>query len=114
MQSIKLKPLSINEAYTGQRFKTTKCRSYCKAALLMIRKEKLPPPPYQIIMYHGQSNFVAADWDGPIKVFQDVLCKKYGIDDKIIYSGYVEKVKVEKGSEFIAFELITHQPRFKF
>jgi Holliday junction resolvase RusA-like endonuclease len=45
------------------------------------------------------------DWDNPIKPLQDVLCKKYGFDDRDIYEGVVRKVVVKKGEEFLKVKL---------
>lgn len=105
-----VKPLSVNEAYTGRRFASDKLKNYKKFLSLLIRRTILPPPPFEIIITHGQSNFAAADWDGPIKNFQDILCTRYGINDKIIYKGTVEKVPAPKGKEFIIFELRHYDP----
>lgn len=44
-----------------------------------------------------------ADWDNPIKPFQDVLQIKYGFNDRRVYKGVIEKVDVKKGEEFIEF-----------
>jgi Holliday junction resolvase RusA-like endonuclease len=47
----------------------------------------------------------AADIDNPLKCFIDVLQKKYGFDDKMIYRLIVNKVITKKGEEFIEFEI---------
>lgn len=111
MQKIPYKPISINEAYTGRRFKTDLYRAFCKGVTLMLKPQSLPAPPYKITLIFGQSNIEFADWDGPIKNFQDVLCKKLGINDRVIYKGEVEKVKVPKGEEFIMYSLENYTPR---
>ena len=46
-----------------------------------------------------------ADWDNPIKCFQDIVSAKYGFNDRRIYKGIIEKVIVPKGSEFIEFTI---------
>lgn len=48
-----------------------------------------------------------ADWDNPVKPFQDVLQKKYKFNDKDIVRAVVTKIKVEKGDEYVSFEIIT-------
>ena len=71
-QKIKVKPMSVNEAYTGKRFKTKAYRNYCKIISLSIKPCKLPEPPYSVEFIFGVSN-AASDWDNPIKPFQDIL-----------------------------------------
>ena len=39
---LKIKPLSVNEAWKGQRFKTDKYKNYEKAILLMLPKNSVP------------------------------------------------------------------------
>jgi len=46
-----------------------------------------------------------ADWDNPIKPFQDILQKRYGFNDKDIFRAVVEKVKTHKGEEFVYFDI---------
>jgi Holliday junction resolvase RusA-like endonuclease len=47
---------------------------------------------------------MASDYDNPIKIFQDVLCKKYGFNDNRIFAAHQYKILVPKGEEFIKFE----------
>lgn len=110
MIRIDYKPLSINEAYTGRRFKTALYKAFSKGVTLMLRPQKLPDPPYKITLIFGQSNIEFADWDGPVKNFQDVLCKKLGINDRLIYKGDAEKVFTPKGKEFIMYKIEHHTP----
>lgn len=46
-----------------------------------------------------------ADYDNPIKPFQDILSKKFGFNDRHIYKAIIEKVDVPKGKEFIEFDI---------
>lgn len=109
MIKIDYKPLSINQAYTGERYKTTAYRNYAKVVTLMLKLYPLPMPPFKITLLCGQSN-MCADFDNPIKPFVDVLAKKFKFNDKIIYAGYIEKVEVEPGKEFIMYKLEHHEP----
>lgn len=104
MIKVQVKPLSVNEAYTGRRFSTPEKKAYSKAVLFSLPKITLPEPPYCIEYRFGMSN-MGADVDGPTKVFQDLLSKKYGFNDNQVYRITAEKVKVEKGKEFIEFEI---------
>lgn len=108
-QRIRLKPMSVNEAYTGKRFKTKKYSSYKKRLLYELKQVKLPKPPLQLEIVFGFSNS-AADWDNPVKPFQDILQHKYKFNDKDIKKGIVEKVIVPKGKEFIDFYISSYNP----
>lgn len=101
---LNIKPLSINQAYQGRRFKTPAYNAYTKKVLLMLPKIKMPEPPYEVYYEFGFSN-KAADWDNGIKVTQDLLSTKYGFNDKLIYFGTVKKVIVPKGKEYIKFKI---------
>ena len=108
MQTIKVKPLSVNKAYRGRRFSTPEHTKYIKDAMLSIKKTKLPPSPYHITYKFGYSSPLS-DVDGAIKNFQDILQKKFGFNDRDVFSIFAEKVIVKKGSEFISFEIFTYQ-----
>lgn len=104
MVTVNIKPLSVNEVWQGKRFKTPKYKEYERVVLLMLPKIKIPEPPYAISFEFGVSSKLS-DWDNPIKPFQDILCKKYGIDDRDIYKGTVSKVLVKKGQEYVKFKI---------
>ena len=110
MQEIKLdiKPLSVNDAWQGRRYKTDKYEAYQRAVLYMLPRIKLPEPPYKVYYEYGLSN-KAADYDNPTKQFQDCLSKKYGFDDKEIYAAEIRKVIVKRGKEYIKFRIEHYQ-----
>jgi len=105
MVNIKIKPLSVNQVWQGRRFKTNKYKAYEKELLLKLPTIKIPEPPFKVYYEFGVSSSLF-DWDNPIKPFQDVLQKKYSIDDRHIYEAHVKKVKTIKGQEYIKFEII--------
>lgn len=104
MRKLNIKPLSVNECWQGKRFKTKEYLQYENDLLLMLPKIKVPSPPYKLNIEFGFSN-MASDIDNPVKPFQDILQKKYGINDKNILELNINKVKTEKGSEFIKFSI---------
>ncbi len=105
MITVNIKPLSVNSAWQGKRYKTPEYKSYEKTVLLMLPKRiELPNPPFSITFEFGVSSKLS-DWDNPIKPFQDILCKKYDIDDRDIYKGTVSKVLVKKGEEYVKFKI---------
>jgi len=105
MNLISIKPLSVNQVWQGKRFKTQKYKSYEKEVLLLLPMIKVPEPPYKVYYEFGMSSSLS-DWDNPIKPFQDILQKRYGIDDRDIYEANVKKVKTIKGQEYIKFDII--------
>lgn len=103
---VNIKPLSVNECWQGERFKTDNYLSYEKELLWLLQPIELPEKPYKISFTFGFSN-KASDWDNPVKPLQDILQKRYHFDDKDIVEAYVRKIKVRKGEEYFEFKLET-------
>ncbi len=94
------KPLSVNEAWQGKRFKTIKYNRYERALLALLPSEK--PPQFNVIhLEFGLSN-VLSDIDNPVKPLLDILQKKYRFNDRDIYELHIKKTIVPKGSEYIS------------
>jgi len=111
MIKIDIKPLSVNEAWRGKRFKTDAYNKYQRALLLLLPKVyELPSPPYELHLEFGFSSS-ASDWDNPIKPFQDVLATKYKFNDKLIKKGIVTVNQVKKGFEYVKFDIKTFEPK---
>lgn len=106
MPEIKIKPLSVNRVWQGRRFKTQEYKRYERDVLLILPKAvDIPAGDLRVIYEFGLSS-KAADWDNPIKPFQDILQKKYGFSDSRIIEGIVTKKMVKKGQEYIKFEIL--------
>jgi len=101
---ISIKPLSVNEAWKGRRFKTDAYKAYEKSVLLLLPKITAPDGNILLQVTFGLSS-KNADVDNPVKCFVDCLQKKYGFNDRKIYKMIVEKIDVGKGAEFIEFSL---------
>lgn len=100
---LEIKPLSVNEAWKGRRFKTEKYNDYRGHLLYLLPKNiDIPPGDFCVACRWGLSN-EGADFDNPIKPFIDALQIKYGFNDKRIAQGLIEKVHVKKGHEFVEF-----------
>ena len=108
MQNITVskKPLSVNEAWQGRRYKTPAYRSYEREMLLLLPKINLPSPPYRVYYDFGLSNSMS-DWDNPVKPFQDICQKKYGFNYRDIKEAIVRKTRTKKGEEYISFRFET-------
>ena len=104
MIELKIKPLSVNEAWQGRRFKTYKYEQYEKEVIWSLPPITLPEPPFHITFKWGFSN-MRSDVDNPTKNFMDCLSKKYRFNDADVHKITAEKVKVKKGAEFVAFRI---------
>ena len=102
MIKIDLKPLSINQAWQGKRFKTKLYKQYCKDLSRILPALKIPEGKLITYLEFGLSNS-CADWDNFIKAAQDIISKKYGFSDRLIYQAIVSKTIVKKGHEYIKF-----------
>lgn len=105
MNKLFIKPLSVNKAWQGKRFKTNDYKKYEEDLLLMLPKIKIINPPYRLNITVGFSN-KASDLDNVLKPFLDILQKKYDINDKYIQILHVEKEVVTKNNEFISFQIV--------
>lgn len=101
---IQIKPLSINEAFQGRRFKTPKYKAFENHLLLLLKPMEVPKGRLKLTVTFGLSS-KNADWDNCVKTFQDCLQLKYNFNDREIYEANVKKVDVKKGDEFIEFYL---------
>lgn len=101
---IDLKPMSVNTAWKGKRFKSEEYDVYSQAVMALLPKFEMPAKPYRISYEFGFSTR-NADIDNGIKPLQDILCKKYGFNDRDIYFMEIRKVIVKKGLEYIKFRI---------
>jgi len=102
---LNIKPLSVNQCWQGKRFKTPKYKQYEFELLLLLKPNlSIPKGRLSLLITFGLSSKLN-DIDNGLKPFIDVLQKKYGFNDRDIYKLEVEKVIVEKGKEFIEFEI---------
>lgn len=106
-EQINVKPFSVNQAWQGRRFRTTLYKEY-EEVLLEILEEDIEIPKDVMLGAYFEWGFstAAADWDNPIKPFQDVLQKKYGFNDNKISMALVRKKKVKRGEEYIRFKIV--------
>ena len=105
MPTVNINPLSVNTAWQGKRYKTKHYINYEKELLFRLPPLKIPSGKLHIIYHIGYSNRMS-DLGNMEKPFTDILCKKYGFDDRDIYKFTMIKYVVRKGSEFISFEIM--------
>lgn len=104
--TLKIKPLSVNEAFQGKRFKTDKYNCFIQKMHFLLPMSILIPDEKNIklAIEFGFSS-KASDIDNCLKTFIDCLVKKYSFDDRQIYELHVFKTIVKKGDEFIKFKV---------
>lgn len=107
---IQIKPLSVNNARQGKRFKTQDYTDYQNELLVRMPVDEPIPPqgPYAVFYEFWFSNPLS-DRDNPVKPLQDVLQKKYKFNDKDIWLAVVEKKIVPKGKEYVACQFYPYQ-----
>lgn len=107
MNRVNVKPLSVNDAWKGKRYKSDEYIAYqTKLLYILPRLVIIPDPPFEIHFKFGFSSS-SSDWDNPVKPLQDILSKKYGFNDKLIKRAVVETESVKKGNEYFEFEIKT-------
>jgi hypothetical protein len=102
--NLQIKPLSVNEAFKGRRFKTDKYNQFQNQMLSLLPKAEIKSFK-RLKLTFGMSNSLS-DIDNPVKMTIDCLQKKYGINDRDLIYLQLHKVKTEKGAEFIEVEFL--------
>ena len=102
---IKIKPLSVNQAWQGRRFKTPKYKTYENELLFKLPKLSVPKGKLRIEIKVYFRNKLS-DIDNVIKPFLDILQKKYKFNDRDIYELEIKKIvgKIE-GIDFNIYEI---------
>ena len=101
---IDIKPLSVNRAWQGKRFKTPEYKKYQNDVLTILPAMKVPEGELELYLKFGFSS-KNSDFDNPVKLFVDCMQKKYGFNDRYIKRAIIEVDHVKKGEEFIEFQL---------
>lgn len=109
MTTLNIKPLSVNEAWKGRRFKTNKYKKYINDILILLPKNEFIPQAEIFLSLTFGFSSSSSDFDNPIKPFVDCLQKKYGFNDKMIKRCVIEVDKVKKGKEYIRYTLCNHK-----
>ena len=100
---INLKPLSVNGAWMGRKFKTPAYKKYEADMLILLPNKAFSftsKAKLSVRYTFGFSNS-NSDLANPEKLVTDILVKKYGFDDRQTYEMHLSKVIVKKGFEFI-------------
>jgi Holliday junction resolvase RusA-like endonuclease len=106
---IQIRPLSVNEAWKGKRYRTPKYRQYQNDLGYLLPAMKIPQGKLEVWLTFGFSNDQSDD-DNPIKPTIDIMATKYGFNDKQVYQYHVRKEIVPKGKEYIKFKIEPLKP----
>lgn len=101
---IQIKPLSVNRAWQGKRYKTPEYKAYEKDVMALLRPMRVDGGKLSLRLRFGVSS-KNMDIDNGVKPFVDILQKRYDFNDRNIYRLTIEKVDVAKGREFIEFDI---------
>jgi len=101
---IDVKPLSMNMAYRGRRYKTSRYTKFITDCEKLLRPMKIPDGDLELHIQIGVSS-KGFDLDNCLKPFIDILQKKYGFNDNRIYHIGAYKRIVPKGQEYISFDI---------
>ena len=105
MTKVKIKPMTVNQAWQGRRFKTPEYKAWREMINWMLPQTiDVPKGRMMLCVTFGVSSKLS-DMDNLLKPFIDALQDKYGFNDRQIYAGIVQKEDVLKGQEFISYEL---------
>ena len=105
MPKINIKPMSVNSAWQGKRFKTKRYKDYERECFFALPEGLvIPDGKIKVSLVFGFSSTLS-DADNPVKCFIDILQKKYKFNDNKIYEYSIKKVDVQKGDEFIEFNI---------
>ena len=108
MVRIDIKPLSVNQAWQGKRFKTKTYIKYRNDLMHLLpvdlcrnftKNDKL-----ELSIEWGFSS-MRSDVDNPAKCFIDALQDKYAFNDSQIYKLNLTKEIVKKGQEYVKFDI---------
>ena len=102
---IRIKPLSVNAAWQGKRFKTVDYKAYEFNLLKMLPNEFITPKGKLELNIKVGFSSPLSDVDNMLKPFIDILQKKYNFDDKNIFKIVIEKELVSKYREYIDWKL---------
>ena len=101
---IDVKPMSMNAAYSGRRFKTKLYKAYETNCMIKMSPMEIPDGDLELHIQFGVSSR-GFDLDNGLKPVIDIMQKKYGFNDNRIMSISAYKRIVPKGQEYISFDI---------
>ncbi len=88
-----MKPLSVNKAWQGKRFKTKECNAYCEECAWRLPKNTSISGLVQIHYWFHLKNWKKTDGDNLVKVLTDCIVNAGIIeDDRMIMRYIIDKI----------------------
>lgn len=105
---INIKPLTVNQAWQGKRFKSPAYKQFSTdIAWLLPKRERAPAGPLEVHYKFYLKHHATTDFDNLIKPFQDQLVQNGIIeDDRFIYKAVIEKIASDKDYIEVTFHAI--------
>lgn len=102
---VDLKPLSVNEAWKGRRYKTDEYKAFERAMIALLPNVEFECKGKLVINLTFGFSSRASDIDNPVKPILDCLQKKYKFNDNKIYKMTLNKEIVKAGDEFVELKI---------
>ena len=107
---IKVKPLSINKAFIGRRWKTSECKAYEKELWYLLPSYKMITGEYELILEFYLKTYKRSDLSNLIKVLEDIIVKRgYVTDDRKCVALHVYKYPSQVDKINIVINKISHK-----
>ena len=95
--NLPIKPLSINAAFQGRRFKTEECNQYCRELAVLLPKNIQIPGLVAVNLNFFLKNWKMTDGDNLVKVLMDCIVQAGIIeDDRKIMRYVIQKFSSEQ------------------
>lgn len=104
---VNVKAISVNDAFTGRRFKTPYYEQYTQVMLELMPDIIIPAPPFKILIKVGFSNTLS-DCSNIIKNLEDICQERYKFNDREVFDIRAIKEIVKKGQEYIDLSISTY------
>lgn len=105
MYRLEIKPLSLNSAYRGRRFKTPALEKFKKDMTLLLPNQIDIPEGNMSVYFRFGVSSKNSDGDNLVKCAQDIIANYYKFNDKRVYEWHIVKEDTKKGEEFIEFHI---------
>ena len=102
---ISTKPLSVNRAYTGRKRKSVWLKDFVRRVHRELPDGEIPNSGNLALKITFGVSTIASDLDNNLKPIIDCLQEKYGFNDKQIFYIEAYKILVNKGDEFIDWQI---------